>query len=142
MSGELPHLGPLEQQVMNVLWVSCEVNDEPLTIRAVANQMPELAYTTVATVLSNLKRKGMVEQLRDQPVLRYRPLRGRALHAAWMMTQILAGAQNRKRCLRKFVAELSSADVDLLRELLVTGEEDAAAAEQLTGRGGRAPEAV
>src|SRR5699024_6239886 len=74
---ELPHLGPLEQAVMNVLWRSCEVNDEPLPIRAVVDQMPDLAYTTVATVLSNLKRKGMVEQLRDQPVLRYRPARGR-----------------------------------------------------------------
>ena len=58
---EPPHLGPLEQDVMNVLWVSCEVNDEPLPIRAVADNMPDLAYTTIATVLSNLKRKGMVE---------------------------------------------------------------------------------
>src|SRR5699024_4299116 len=80
----LPHLGPLEQDVMNVLWISCEVNDEPLPIRAVVEHMPDLAYTTVATVLSNLKRKGMVEQLCDRPVLRYRPLRGRARHAAWM----------------------------------------------------------
>ena len=115
---ELPHLGPLEQDVMNVLWVSCEVNDEPLPIRAVADNMPDLAYTTIATVLSNLKRKGMVEQLRDQPVLRYRPLRGRARHAAWMMSQILAGAQNRERCLEKFIGELDPADVDLLRRLL------------------------
>lgn len=115
---ELPHLGPLEQEVMNVLWVSCEVNDEPLPIRAVVDHMPNLAYTTVATVLSNLKRKGMVEQLRDQPVLRYRPLRGRARHAAWMMTQILAGAQNRARCLEKFVHELDPGDAALLHRLL------------------------
>lgn len=115
---ELPHLGPLEQAVMNVLWRSCEVNDEPLPIRAVVDQMPDLAYTTVATVLSNLKRKGMVEQLRDQPVLRYRPARGRARHAAWMMTQILAGAQDRARCLAKFVEELHPEDAAALRRLL------------------------
>lgn len=115
---ELPHLGPLEQDIMNVLWLSCEVDDEPLPIRAVSNHMPDLAYTTVATVLTNLKRKGMVEQLRDQPVLRYRPLRGRARHAAWMMTQILDGAHNRERCLEKFVAELDPGDVELLRGLL------------------------
>ncbi|HLS02567.1 MAG TPA: BlaI/MecI/CopY family transcriptional regulator [Beutenbergiaceae bacterium] len=114
----LPHLGPLEQQVMNVLWVSCELNDEPLTIRAVSEQMPSLAYTTVATVLTNLKSKGMVEQLRDQPVLRYRPARGRAKHAAWMMKQILAGAHNRSRCLEKFVAELDPDDIAVLRQLL------------------------
>lgn len=115
---ELPHLGPLEQDVMNVLWISCEINDEPLPIRAVVEHMPDLAYTTVATVLSNLKRKGMVEQLRDKPVLRYRPLRGRARHAAWMMMQILAGAQNRERCLEKFVNELDPSDVAVLRRLL------------------------
>lgn len=103
---------------MNVLWVSCEVHDEPLPIRAVADQMPTLAYTTVATVLSNLKRKGMVEQLRGTNVLRYRPLRGRAQHAAWMMSQILAGAQNRERCLEKFVAALDATDAELLAGLL------------------------
>ena len=54
---ELPHLGTLEQDVMNVLWVSCEVNDEPLPIRAVVENMPDLAYTTIATVLSNQKRR-------------------------------------------------------------------------------------
>lgn len=115
---ELPHLGPLEQEVMNVLWVSCEINDEPLPIRTVVEQMPDLAYTTVATVLSNLNRKGMVEQLRDQPALRYRPLRGRAQHAAWMMTQILDGAQNRERCLEKFVSELDPRDAEVLYGLL------------------------
>lgn len=115
---DLPHLGPLEQQVMNTLWTSCETNDEPLTIRSVVEHMPELAYTTVATVLSNLNRKGMVEQLRDEPVLRYRPLRGRAKHAAWMMNQILAGSSNRTRCLDKFVEELHPEDVRTLRELL------------------------
>lgn len=115
---DLPHLGPLEQEVMNVLWVSCEANDEPLPIRAVLEHMPDLAYTTVATVLSNLNRKGMVEQLRDQPALRYRPLRGRAKHAAWMMTQILAGAQNRDRCLEKFVGELDPHDARVLHGLL------------------------
>ncbi len=115
---ELPHLGPLEQEVMNVLWVSCEVNDEPLPIRSVLEHMPDLAYTTIATVLSNLNRKGMVEQLRDQPTLRYRPLRGRAQHAAWMMNQILAGAQNRDRCLEKFVRELEGRDAEVLHGLL------------------------
>jgi|SRR5690625_498772 len=114
----LPQLGPLEQEVMNVLWASCEAHDEPLTIRAVANTMPELAYTTVATVLTNLKTKGMVEQLRDRPVLRYRPVRGRAQHAAWMMQEILRGAHNRRRCLERFVYELDAEDIATLRVLL------------------------
>lgn len=102
---------------MNVLWVSCELDDEPLTIRQVAQQLPDSAYTTVATVLTNLNRKSMVEQLRDQPILQYRPLRGRAMHAAWMMTQILAGAPNRERCLGKFVEALNPDDVEALRRL-------------------------
>lgn len=114
----VPHLGPLEQQIMDVLWRSCELADEPLTIRAVAENMPGLAYTTVATVLSNLNRKHMVEQLRDQPVLRYRPVRGRAKHLAWVMSEILEGATNRERCLENFVAGLPSEDVAVLKRLL------------------------
>lgn len=117
----VPHLGPLEQQIMDVLWRSCELADEPLTIRAVAEEMPDLAYTTVATVLSNLNRKHMVEQLRDRPVLRYRPVRGRAKHLAWVMSEILEGAPNRERCLRNFVAGLPQEDVAVLRRLLVEG---------------------
>lgn len=114
----VPNLGPLEQQVMNVLWESCEANDEPLPIRAVVERMPDLAYTTVATVLTNLNRKEMVEQLRDTAVLRYRPRRGRAQHIAWVMNQLLAGAHSRERCLETFVAELDAADAQTLRDLL------------------------
>lgn len=115
----VPHLGPLEQQVMDVLWRSCEAADEPLTIRAVVDRMPGLAYTTVATVLNNLSRKGMVEQLRDEPVLRYRPHRGRAQHFAWVMTEVLDSAVNREQCLATFIDGLRSEDIDVLKQLLV-----------------------
>lgn len=60
---------------MSLLSVRCEVDDDPLPIRACAESMLDLAYTTTATVLNNLKQKGMVEQLRDQPILRWRPAR-------------------------------------------------------------------
>lgn len=59
-------LGSLESDVMQVLWKA----RRPLTVRAVldrvnANRKPELAYTTVMTVLTRLAEKGIVERHRE-----------------------------------------------------------------------------
>ena len=51
----LPRLGALEAQVMDVLW-----DHGPATVREVIDRLPrEPAYTTIATVLANLGRKGL-----------------------------------------------------------------------------------
>lgn len=58
-------LGPLEYEVMQVLWAA----DEPLPVRAVLERLnerrrPPLAYTTVMTVLARLSEKEIVRRQR------------------------------------------------------------------------------
>jgi predicted transcriptional regulator len=58
-------LGPLEAEVMRVLWAA----PEPLSVRAVLDKLnrarrPTLAYTTVMTVLSRLADKDIVSRRR------------------------------------------------------------------------------
>lgn len=58
--GSRPALGPLEAQVMEIVWEQGEV-----TVRDVYNvlrQQRDLAYTTVMTVMQNLHRKGLLAQ--------------------------------------------------------------------------------
>jgi len=60
-SGGSSALGPLEAEVMAVLWQA----EAPVSVRAVADRLnadrtPPLAYTTVMTVLSRLAGKGIL----------------------------------------------------------------------------------
>src|SRR5574337_647075 len=58
--GSRPALGPLEAQIMEVVWEQGEV-----TVRDIYNvlrQQRDLAYTTVMTVMHNLHRKGLLAQ--------------------------------------------------------------------------------
>ena len=49
-------LGDLERRVMEILWTG---GGHEITGREVADQLPENAYTTVATVLDRLVHKGL-----------------------------------------------------------------------------------
>ncbi|MGH9013994.1 MAG: BlaI/MecI/CopY family transcriptional regulator [Acidimicrobiia bacterium] len=58
-------LGPLERDVMRVLWATAE----PLTVRAVLERLnrvrrPPLAYTTVMTVMARLAEKEVLRRHR------------------------------------------------------------------------------
>ncbi|HXH59017.1 BlaI/MecI/CopY family transcriptional regulator [Iamia sp.] len=70
-------LGPLEAEVMTVLWS----RGEPMTVREVradvnaARETP-LAYTTVMTVLARLAEKGILSRVREGRGYRYEPLVG------------------------------------------------------------------
>jgi predicted transcriptional regulator len=66
-----PHLGELEQAVMDILW-----KHQQATVREVMSLLsrtPPLAYTTVATVMSRLVEKGLLLRTRSGKVDRYRP---------------------------------------------------------------------
>jgi predicted transcriptional regulator len=59
-------LGPLEAEVMKILWRS----GRPMTVRALLERInkgrdPELAYTTVMTVMSRLVEKGVLARKRE-----------------------------------------------------------------------------
>lgn len=61
--GSKPPLGPLEAQIMEIIWSQDEV-----TIRDIFDllrKQRDLAYTTVMTVVHNLYRKGLLSQRKD-----------------------------------------------------------------------------
>lgn len=66
-------LGPLEAEVMTILWSA----SEPMSVRQVRDSLntdrtPELAYTTIMTVLSRLADKEILHRERDGRSYRYR----------------------------------------------------------------------
>ena len=72
-------LGPLESEIMDVVWDHAEV-----TVRDVHESLSAdrpIAYTTVMTTLGRLAEKGLVKRLEDQPAHRYRPLVSREQYA-------------------------------------------------------------
>src|SRR5699024_3229724 len=74
-------LGALEAQVMDVLW-----DHGPATVRQVIEQLPSSpAYTTIATVLTNLDRKQLVTISRTKRSTRYAARLTRHEHAAQQM---------------------------------------------------------
>lgn len=112
-----PRLGALEQEVMDILW-DCP---EQLRTRDVLERVTShtLAYTTVATVLTNLVKKGMVERISADRSWAYRPLQTRSEYAAGLMAQALTISEDPAASFLHFVETMSEEDATLLRELLV-----------------------
>ena len=66
-----PHLGELEQAIMEVLW-----KRQQASVREVVSALPRtppLAYTTVATIMGRLVEKGLLARSRVGKVDLYRP---------------------------------------------------------------------
>lgn len=100
---------------MEILW-DCP---HELCTREVLEQTSRgLAYTTVATVLTNLARKGMVEKVLSGRTWAYRALRTRGEYVAALMTQALLAGGDHAAALRHFVESLSAPDAATLRALL------------------------
>lgn len=62
-------LGPLESEIMDVVW-----NLDEVTVRDVHGSLSErrdIAYTTVMTTLGRLADKGFLRRIQDQPAHRY-----------------------------------------------------------------------
>lgn len=119
-SGQPVRLGPLEQQVMDVLW-----DRGASSIREIIESLPNAAaYTTIATVLHNLERKGLAGAHRRRRLVRYHARHDRDVHAAKMMSQALAGSRDHGASILHFVDTISTEDVALLREYLRSTEGD------------------
>lgn len=114
LPGELPRLGALESQVMDVLWEHGES-----TIREVIDRLPSNpAYTTIATVLTNLDRKQLVTISRQNRSTRYGARLTRHAHAAQMMEQVLQASRDRSASILHFVEAMPDTDLELLRGYL------------------------
>ncbi len=73
-------LGPLESEIMDVVWDAGEV-----TVRDVHRSLNEsrpIAYTTVMTTLGRLTDKGLLRRVEDQPAHRYSALVSREEYAS------------------------------------------------------------
>ena len=101
---------------MDILW-DCP---EQLCAREVLQQLTShtLAYTTVATVLTNLVKKGMVERISAGRTWAHRPLQTRSQYAAGLMAQALTISGDPAASFLHFVEAMSQEDAALLRELL------------------------
>ena len=72
-------LGPLETEIMEVVWSLGDV-----TVRDVHGRIQEkrtIAYTTVMTTLGRLADKGLVKRIEEQPAHRYLPMVSREQYA-------------------------------------------------------------
>jgi predicted transcriptional regulator len=112
----VPTLGALERRVMDVLW-DCP---DQLCARRVLDRLTttELAYTTVATVLTNLTRKGLVERVPGARRWNYRPSLSREEYAVACVEQALGTAGDRAAALRLLAARLPAEERDTLRAVL------------------------
>ena len=102
---------------MDILW-DCP---EQLCTRDVLQHVTShtLAYTTVATVLTNLVKKGMVERISAGRTWAHRPLQTRSQYAAGLMAQALTISEDPAASFLHFVEAMSEEDATLLRGLLV-----------------------
>lgn len=109
-----PSFGPLERQVLQVLWERGSA-----TVRDVIAALPsEPAYTTIATVLANLGRKGMVASSRQGRSTYFRALMSQDMLAAQQMGHLLQTSNDRAASMLHFVDSMAEGDLELLRDYL------------------------
>ena len=111
-------LGPLEVQVMEVLWIAGE-----RSVRDVVEQLDrKLAYTTVMTTLDRLFKKGLLDRQKSERAYLYSP---RVSHDEWerqragdLVAGLLAGSQpSRELLLSSLVDAVGHHDANLLEQL-------------------------
>ena len=111
-------LGPLEVQVMEVLWTAGE-----RSVREVVEQLDrKLAYTTVMTTLDRLFKKGLLDRQKSERAFLYTP---RVSHDEWerqragdLVAGMLAGSQpSRELLLSSLVDAVGQHDASLLEQL-------------------------
>lgn len=108
-------LGELERQVMDVLWAH---HGEEVTGRDVANALPVYAYTTVATVLNRLSRKGVVRRRMEHHTTHFAAIGTEADRAASVMWEALEASVDRETALARFAAMVTPEEAEALRRAL------------------------
>ena len=107
-------LGTLEQLVMDRIWSW----GRPVAVREVLEDLQRerpLAYTTVMTVMDNLRRKGLLSREKDGRAYLYRPAQTREQHTAAFMGEVLAGGADTSVTLLHFLDHIPPAEVASLR---------------------------
>ncbi|QBE49275.1 BlaI/MecI/CopY family transcriptional regulator [Leucobacter triazinivorans] len=113
-------LGALEAQVMDLLW-----RGDPLTVRRIIERLPsEPAYTTIATVLSHLRRKGLVCAGKEGHRTLYGACVSREEHTARIMERALDDSGDRAASILRFVDGMAEDDLRLLRQHLLGSHDE------------------
>ena len=108
-------LGELEAQVMGKIWA----RSSPVTVRDIVGDLQHdrpIAYTTVMTVMDNLRKKGWLRRQAEGRAYRYAPLISAEEYSAGLMRQALAASSDRPAVLMHFIGELSADEADALEE--------------------------
>ncbi len=100
---------------MEVLW--SRMGDE-LTTREVRSELPAYAYTTIATVLDRLARKGEVVRRPVGQVLVFTATGSGALHAARALRAALDSSDDPSAALRCLAEALTPEEVTAMRDAL------------------------
>ncbi len=82
-------LGPLETEIMQVVW-----DDQPTTVKKVHRALQarrEIAYTTVMTTMTRLAEKGVLSRLREGLAYVYTPAITKREFEATMVQRVLDG---------------------------------------------------
>lgn len=108
-------MGALEDEIMAYLWVTTAPATTAEVHQAIA---PDLAYTTVMTVLTRLWGKELLTREPKGRGFAYTPVRTEAAHRAEQMQTTLEGSGDRDAVLSSFVASLNRKDAKRLRRLL------------------------
>lgn len=114
----LTNLGPLEKEVMDIIWRNGEGN-----VREVVSQMQrKLAYTTVMTTLDRLYKKGLLQRDKAERAYVYSPILSREdwsrNRAGEVMAGLLAGPmESRSLLLSCLVDAVGTHDTTLLDDL-------------------------
>ena len=104
---------------MACVWSS---SPEEVTVRDVANELPEYAYTTIATILDRLVDKELLRRRLAKNTKYYRAIGSSSAHTAVLMHAALASDVDQRSAIRRFVSSLDSAQLAHLRDALNNGE--------------------
>jgi predicted transcriptional regulator len=100
---------------MEILW---EAQDSEMSVRDVAEALPDYAYTTVATVLDRLVHKGLVHRRMDARTIRFTTIGTQGAHTAVLMREALALDPDADSALVRFADTLSASEAAVLRRAL------------------------
>jgi len=121
MESERRGRGDLKQQVLAVLMAA----DGPLTPGQVRDGLdPDLAYTTVMTVLNRLCEQGLAARRRAGRAFAYTAVVDEAEVTARQMRRLLESGGDRVAVLRRFLGVLSDDDERALVELIERIDKD------------------
>lgn len=113
-SHQVPRLGELEQQVMDLLWEST-----PRSVRDVMDALPQRpAYTTIATVMQNLRTKQLVEPQHQGRLVFYVPQLTREEYVSRLMHEALNSSHDKAASMLHFVQDLPEDGIEMLRDYL------------------------